>query len=184
MSLATSNLFSALSTKTSKKKPSEKPGKDGDGEPVGKKASKKAARQREEEHTAAMEAAIFGGAQPSVSNWADELDEEEDFELSTGGGLAPLPDDWAAEVSAAMMHAPRSVCRPVQHGISSLGYCARSCRWHHRAGDMHVRVNSHRPSVSDTILFHATQSTVASYAWLTETLLLRICTGSRRRLRW
>ncbi len=31
---------------------------------------------------------------------------------------------------------------------------------------MHVRVNSHRLSVSDTTILHATQSTVASYAWL------------------
>ncbi len=97
MSLATSNVFAALSTKSSKNKTSDKRSKDGDGEAVGKKASKKAARQKEEEQKAAMEAAIFGGSQPSVSNWADELDDEEDFELSRGGGLAPLPDDWAAE---------------------------------------------------------------------------------------
>mgnify|MGYP006000367409 CR=1 FL=1 len=97
MSLATSNLFAALSTKGSKKKSSDK-SKDGDSEHLGKKASKKLQRQAEEEQKAAMEAAIFGGGGPSVSNWADELDDEEDFELSRGGGLAPLPDDWAAEV--------------------------------------------------------------------------------------
>ena len=96
MSLATGNAFAALSTKSAKKKSDKS--KDGDGEQPGRKASKKQQRQLEEEQKAAMEAAIFGGGGPSVSNWADELDDEEDFELSRGGGLAPLPDDWAAEV--------------------------------------------------------------------------------------
>lgn len=96
MSLATGNAFAALSTKSTKKKSDKS--KDGDGEQPGRKASKKQQRQLEEEQKAAMEAAIFGGGGPSVSNWADELDDEEDFELSRGGGLAPLPDDWAAEV--------------------------------------------------------------------------------------
>ena len=100
MSLDTKNAFAALNIKASK---SSKSGKDGKGDKGdGKKLSKKAQQAADKEKQAALEASIFGGsgAGGGVSNWADELDEEDDFEAAgMGGSLAPLPDDWAAAVS-------------------------------------------------------------------------------------
>ena len=82
--LQTSNVFAALGSgagKSSKKKSSK-----------AKDDSKEAkSKQSKAEEQAKLEAAIFGG-QSSVGNWADELDEDDDF---GGGGLAPLPADWS-----------------------------------------------------------------------------------------
>ena len=82
MSLQTSNVFAALGSAKASKKKSGK-AKDDSGE--------KDKKQSTAEEKSQLEAAIFSG-QPSVSNWADELDEEDDF----GGGLAPLPEGWSA----------------------------------------------------------------------------------------
>lgn len=105
MSLDTKNAFAALNVKGSKSKSSGKEGQSDKAE--GKKLSKKAQHAVEREKQAALEASIFGGggATGGVSNWADELDEEDDFETSGNGAtLAPLPDDWAAEVCSCFMY--------------------------------------------------------------------------------
>lgn len=80
--LQTSNIFAALGSAKSGKKKSSKSKEEGAKEPKSKQS--KAEEQKR------LEAAIFGG-QATVGNWADELDEEDDF----GGGLAPLPADWS-----------------------------------------------------------------------------------------
>lgn len=81
-SLQTSNIFAALGdVKGGKKKSSKSKGEGGE----------KKKKQSKAEEKSQLEAAIFSGL-PSVSNWADELDEEDDF----GGGLGALPDGWSA----------------------------------------------------------------------------------------
>lgn len=99
MSLDTKNAFAALNVKGSKSKSSSKEGKSDKAD--SKKLSKKALYAAEKEKQAALEASLFGGSgAAAASNWADELDEEDDFETSgNGGDLAPLPDDWATEVT-------------------------------------------------------------------------------------
>ena len=81
MATETSNIFAALGVADGKKKKSSKSEKE-----VGEKKKK----QSRAEEKSQLEAAIFSG-QPSVSNWADELDEEDDF----GGDLGALPDGWS-----------------------------------------------------------------------------------------
>jgi hypothetical protein len=100
MSLNTSNVFAALNTKASKSKGSGKDGKNDKSDSGGKKLSKKAQRVADVEAKAKLEASLFGGSAPSagVSNWADELDDEDDFETAGNAILAPLPDDWALGV--------------------------------------------------------------------------------------
>lgn len=107
MSLNTSNVFAALNTKASKSKGSGKDGKSVKGAGGGKKLSKKAQRVADDEAKAKLEASLFGdssgGGAGGVSNWADELDDEDDFETAGNSGLAPLPDDWALAVGAAVI---------------------------------------------------------------------------------
>ena len=81
-SLQTSNIFAALGAAKGGKKKSGKSKEDG---------GEKKKKQSKAEEKSQLEAAIFSGL-PSVSNWADELDEEDDF----GGGLGALPDGWSA----------------------------------------------------------------------------------------
>ena len=81
-SLQTSNIFAALGAAKGGKKKSSKTKEDG---------GEKKKKQSKAEEKSQLEAAIFSGL-PSVSNWADELDEEDDF----GGGLGALPDGWSA----------------------------------------------------------------------------------------
>ena len=80
--LQTSNIFAALGSGKSGRKKSSK-----SKEEAGKESKSKQSKAEEQKR---LEAAIFGG-QSTVSNWADELDEDDDF----GGGLAPLPADWS-----------------------------------------------------------------------------------------
>ena len=81
MATQTSNVFAALGAADGRKKKSSKSEKE-----VGEKKKK----QSKAEEKSQLEAAIFSGL-PSISNWADELDEEDDF----GGDLGALPDGWS-----------------------------------------------------------------------------------------
>lgn len=115
MSLNTSNAYAALNTKASKSKGSGKDGKSVKDDGGGKKLSKKAQRVADDEAKAKLEASLFGDSSGGggVSNWADELDDEDDFETAGNTGLAPLPDDWAVDVGAAVIRMTMSpICQP------------------------------------------------------------------------
>ena len=81
-SLQTNNIYAALGAVKGGKKKSSKSKEDG---------GEKKKKQSKAEEKSQLEAAIFSG-QPSVSNWADELSEDDDFD----GGLGALPDGWSA----------------------------------------------------------------------------------------
>ena len=107
--LQTSNIFAALGSGKSGKKKSSKSKEEGGKEPKSKHS--KAEEQKR------LEAAIFGG-QSTVSNWADELDEDDDF----GGGLAPLPADWSTVSEGKQQASGRSDV------YSSIGLMVRDMR--------------------------------------------------------